>query len=83
MTIHNKTIGLGTATLFEFKYVPQLGRTTKPGGPEDSRLRTGLAGSGRRGLTTTLVLAAALVGSVAWLGSRSASGLLAAVHADS
>ncbi|ROW06417.1 hypothetical protein VMCG_04364 [Cytospora schulzeri] len=89
MTIHNKTLGLGTATNFEFQYVPQLGQTTtEPSGPKDLGLRTGpaphpaavaVAGAERRGLAT-LVLAAALVGSVAWLGSGSASALLAAVR---
>lgn len=75
--MHNKEIGLGTETNFDFKYVPQLGRTTELGHPEGSRLRIGA--SERQGLAT-LMLAAALVAAVAWSGFRVASGLMAAIH---
>lgn len=75
--MHNKEIGLGSETNFDFKYVPQLGRTTELGQPEGSRLRIGAPE--RQGLTT-LMLAAALVAAVAWSGFRAASGLMAAVH---
>lgn len=80
LAVHNKEIGLGSETNFDFKYVPQLGRTTELGQPENSRLRIG-APEGQ-GLTT-LILAAALVVSVAWSGFRAASGLIAAVHVAS
>lgn len=88
MVVHNKTIGLGALTSFEFQYVPQLGLTTQLGGPEDAppaitAAMTAAAAaaycSERRALTT-LVLAAVLVASVAWFGFGSASGLLAAVR---
>lgn len=75
--MHNKEIGLGRETNFDFKYVPQLGRTTELGQPEGSRLRIGTPE--RQGLTA-LMLAAALVAAVAWSGFRAASGLMAAVH---
>lgn len=75
--LHNKEFGLGRETNFNFKYVPQLGRTTELGKRAGSRLRIGA--SERQGLTT-LVLVAALVAAVAWSGFRAASGLLAAVH---
>lgn len=79
MAVHNKTTGLGGETNFELKYVPQLGRITEPGGPKDLGLRIGPTRPERRGLTT-LVLAAVLVGSVAWYGFGSASAPLAAVR---
>ncbi|KAJ0124954.1 tat pathway signal sequence [Diaporthe amygdali] len=77
LTVHNKEIGLGRETDFDFKYVPQLGRTTELGQFESSRLRIG--SSERQGLTT-LVLASALVAAVAWSGFRAATNLLAVVH---
>ncbi|KAL1855792.1 hypothetical protein Daus18300_010967 [Diaporthe australafricana] len=75
--LHSKEIGLGRETNFNFKYVPQLGRTTELGKRAGSRLRIGA--SERQGLTA-LMLVAALVAAVAWSGFRAASGLLAAVH---
>lgn len=76
LAVHNKEIGLGTETNFDFKYVPQLGRTTELGQPENSRLRIGAPE--RQGLTA-LMLVAALVAAVAWSGYRAASGLMAAI----
>lgn len=75
--MHNKEIGLGSETNFDFKYVPQLGRITGLGQPEGSRLRVGAPE--RQGLTT-LMLAAALVAAVAWSGFRAASAIMAVVH---
>ncbi|KUI73974.1 hypothetical protein VM1G_09337 [Cytospora mali] len=84
MTVHNKTIGLGTETNFELRYMPQLGRTTEPSGPKDLGLRIGPTPppplAERRGLTMLVVVAALVVGSVAWLRFGSASDLLAAFH---
>lgn len=77
LTVHNKEIGLGTETNFDFKYVPQLGRTTELGQPDGPRLRAGAPE--RQGLAT-LVLASALVAAVAWSGFKASSAIIAAVH---
>lgn len=78
MTVQDKTIGLGRETFFEFKYVPQFGRTTLPGGAvggsKDSALAKRVPGAPERTGLTMLVLASALVGAVAWFGLRSALG---------
>jgi hypothetical protein len=74
LTVHNKEIGLGTETNFDFKYVPQLGQMTELGQPDGSRLRVGTPE--RQGLTA-LMLAAVLVAAVAWSGFRAASAMKA------
>lgn len=85
MTVQNKTIGLGQETMFEFKYVPRFGLTTLPGGGSKKDSAGGVVGTIQRkhvpgafgaertGLTA-LVLASALVGTVAWFGLRMAFG---------
>lgn len=77
LTVHNKEIGLGTETNFDFQYVPQLGRTTELGHPDGPRLRPG--DPERQGLKT-LVLASALVAAVAWSGFKASSAIIAAVQ---
>lgn len=87
MTVQNKMIGLGQETLFEFKYVPQLGLTTLPGEDVGS---AGGVGGGSKDLTLTnakhlpgapertglsvMVLTTALAVTVAWFGLRLALG---------
>lgn len=78
MTVQNKTIGLGQETFFEFKYMPQFGLTTLPGGAvsgsKDLTLAKRVPGASERTGLTVLVLASALVGTVSWFGLRSALG---------
>lgn len=66
MTVENKEIGLGQETIFDFKYVPQIGLTTPLG---DLVEGTRTDGSERRGFVR-LVVMTALMGSVAWFGLR-------------
>lgn len=76
MTVQNKTIGLGQETFFEFKYMPQFGMTTLPGGAvsgsKDPTLAKRVPGPSERTGLTVLVLVSALMGTVAWFGLRSA-----------
>ncbi|KAJ4424545.1 hypothetical protein N0V82_000869 [Gnomoniopsis sp. IMI 355080] len=74
LTVENKEIGLGQETIFDFKYVPQIGLTTTLGDMVEGKR---LGGAERRSVVT-LVVVTALVGSVAWFGLRSALRLVTA-----
>lgn len=79
MTVQNETVGLGQETLFDFKYVPQLGLTTSPGGaggPEDLR-PVGGGGKPQTLHLVGMVFRTALVGMVVLVGLRSAMRLVA------
>lgn len=72
MAVQSETVGLGQETAFDFKYVPQLGLTTSPGGPEDSRPVRPASSSGPQSLSVVgLVIRTALVGTVVLVGLRS------------
>lgn len=72
--MHDKNMGLGgQETIFDFKYVPQLGLTTSPDGPEDvQRVNKRKGPSTEHRSLATLVLATALMGTVTWFSMRSA-----------
>lgn len=67
MTVQDQKVGLGGATIFDFKFVPQLGLTTAPGGPQDSRLGSKAFGTRELQSLVRLALGTAVVGTVAWL----------------
>lgn len=81
MTVQSEATGLGEETVFEFKYVPQLGMTTKRAAlPPQST--SGLSGGAQRSLDagesgqrsadwTRSALRTALVGVVVAVGLRS------------
>lgn len=71
MTVENKTIGLGQETIFDFKHVPQIGLTTSLGNIGGGDAKQGLGESEQRSIVT-LVVVTAVVGSLTWLGLRSA-----------
>lgn len=80
ITVENKEIGLGQETIFDFKYVPQIGLTTPLGagaGAGTGAKRVGGGAAQGQGLATSVVVAlvAALMGSAAWFGLRTALGL--------
>lgn len=66
--MENKEIGLGQETIFDFKYVPQIGLTTSLGALVEGKR----VNAAERRSISTLVVVTALVGSVAWFGIRSA-----------
>lgn len=74
MTVQNETVGLGQETVFDFKYVPQLGLTTSPGGPEDLRP---VAVKPQTLSLVGLVVRTVLVGTVVLVGLRSVVRLAA------
>ncbi|CAN8103588.1 unnamed protein product [Discula destructiva] len=71
MTVENKEFGLGQETIFDFKHVPQIGLTTTPLGDVGGQAKRVVGRSERRSMVT-LAVVTALLGSVAWLGLRSA-----------
>lgn len=65
-TVQDKKVGLGQETVFDFKYVPQLGLTTSPGEQEDlNNISPGLK------IPLGLAVKTLVMGAFAWVTIRS------------
>lgn len=78
MIVENKTHGLGQASTFEFKYIPNLDTTTTSKGLYVPG--TSSSGVERRNLKA-FVLASVLMGVVSYLGLRTTWGIVGGLRA--